>query len=127
MEGERGLPEFSFDYCFPGNELGYKVTVLVGRERTTGMNMATVLPTKGSTGRFAVEKVMEFITECGRQSGDIIIKTDQEAAIGYLVKDVVAERGDEKGGRTIVEESPVGSKGSGADNRGSDPGDEISP
>ena len=29
---ERGLAEYSFDYCFPGNELGYKLTVLVGRE-----------------------------------------------------------------------------------------------
>ena len=30
VEGVRGLIEFSFDYCFPGNELGYKLTVLVG-------------------------------------------------------------------------------------------------
>ena len=38
---QRGLAEFAFDYCFPGNELGYKLTVLVGRERTTGMSTAT--------------------------------------------------------------------------------------
>ena len=38
--GERGLSEYSFDYCFPGYELGYKLTVLVGRERNTGMSMA---------------------------------------------------------------------------------------
>ena len=31
-EGERLLPEYSFDYCFPGDELGYKWTVLVGRD-----------------------------------------------------------------------------------------------
>ena len=73
VEGVRGLPEFSFDYCFPGDELGYKLTVLVGRERTTGMSMATVLPSKGSTGKFAVDKALEFIAECGSQSGDIII------------------------------------------------------
>lgn len=29
---ERGLSEYAFDYCFPGDELGFKVTVLVGRE-----------------------------------------------------------------------------------------------
>ena len=109
---ERILLEYSFDYCFPGNELGYKLTVLVGRERVTGMCMATVLPFKRSTGKFAADKVMEFIAECGNSSGDIIVKTDQEAAIAYLVKDIVLERGDEKGCRTIVEESPVESKGS---------------
>jgi hypothetical protein len=110
--GERNIPEFSFDYCFPGDELGYKLTVLVGREKGTGMSMAAVLPSKGSKGKFAADKVMDFLAECGNQSGDVIIKTDQEAAIAYLVKDIVGERGDEKGCRTIVEESPVKSSGS---------------
>ena len=58
------------------------------------------------------DRVMNFIAECGSQSGDIIIKTDQEAAIGILVKDIVFERGDEKGCRTIVEQSPVASSSS---------------
>jgi len=31
--GERGLSEYALDYCFPGDEFGYKLTVLVGRER----------------------------------------------------------------------------------------------
>ena len=30
---ERRIPEYSFDYCFPGDEIGYKLTVLAGRER----------------------------------------------------------------------------------------------
>ena len=30
---ERVLPEYSWDYCFPGDELGFKWTVLVGKER----------------------------------------------------------------------------------------------
>ena len=47
---QKGLAEFAFDYCFPGNELGYKLTVLVGVEKGTGMKMASVLPSKGSTG-----------------------------------------------------------------------------
>ena len=58
----------------------------------TGMTMATVLPDKGSTGKFAADKVMEFMAECGCQSGDVIVKTDQEAAIKSLVKDIVLER-----------------------------------
>ena len=100
--GERTLPEFSFDYAFPGDELGFKLTILVGREKLTGMTMATVLPDKGSTGKFAADKAMEFMAECGCQSGDVIVKTDQEAAIKYLVKDIVFERCDETGCRTIV-------------------------
>ena len=55
---------------------------------------------------------MEYFGECGNQFGDIIVKTDQEPAIKCLVKDIVLERGEELGNKTIVEESPVGSKGS---------------
>jgi len=30
---ERRLPEYSFDYCFPGDEFGFKWIVLVGKEK----------------------------------------------------------------------------------------------
>ena len=33
VKEERGLSEYSFDYCFPGDEFGFKLTVLIGRER----------------------------------------------------------------------------------------------
>ena len=32
-EKERMIPEYTFDYCFLGDEMGFKWTVLVGRER----------------------------------------------------------------------------------------------
>eukprot|EP00973_Karenia_brevis_P006990 947589-Karenia_brevis.AAC.1 len=38
---ERNLPEYVWGYCFPGDENGFKWTVLVGKERKTGMIMAT--------------------------------------------------------------------------------------
>ena len=60
VKDERGLNEYSFDYGFPGNEFGFKLTVLVDRERSTGMSMATVVPAKGSTGKFTADEVMEF-------------------------------------------------------------------
>ena len=41
---ERVVPEYSFDYCFPGDELGYKWTVLVGKERESGAYMGTAVP-----------------------------------------------------------------------------------
>ena len=85
------------------------MTILVGRERSTGMNMASVVPVKGSSGQFAVLRILEFVRLCGAEEADIIVKTDQEPAIEALVKDVVKARGAV---RTTVEESPVGSSGS---------------
>jgi hypothetical protein len=106
---ERGLSEYSFDYCFPGDELGYKLTVLVGRERVTGASFATAVPTKGSTGRFTIKKMLEFVEELGDGSQQIVVKTDQEPSIEAVVGELVKEREE---GRTIVEESPKQSSGS---------------
>ena len=67
VEEDRRIREFSFDYCFPGDEKGARITVLVGRERVTGMTMASVVPVKGTSGQFAAMKVLDFIKEwrCG--------------------------------------------------------------
>ena len=106
---ERGLSEYSFDYCVPGDELGCKLTVLVGRERVTGTYSATAVPTKGSTGQFAIDKRLATIEEVGDTQQQIILKSDQEPSVVAIAGDVVAEREE---GRTVVEESPVGSSGS---------------
>ena len=83
---ERLLPEYSWDYCFPGDELGFKWTVLVGKERGSRSFMASAVPMKGGTGRFAIDKCLEFVEENGDREGNIIVKTDQEPSITYLVK-----------------------------------------
>ena len=106
---ERGLSEYSFDYCFPGDELGCKLTVLVGRERVTGMYSGTAVPMKGSMGQFVIDKVMDTIDEVGDTDQQIIMKTDQEPSSATLVDDIVKARED---GRTLVEQSPVQSSGS---------------
>ena len=36
IEEERGLSEFSFDYCFPGDEFGLKLTILAGARGPQG-------------------------------------------------------------------------------------------
>ena len=107
--GARVLPEYSWDYCFPGDEFGHKWTVLVGRERDTKMIMATTIPSKGGIGRFATDKCCEFMEENGDKVNKVIVKTDQEPSIAYLIKDLVGRREE---GQTIVEEAPVESKGS---------------
>ena len=86
------MSEYSWDYCFPGDAEGNKLTVLVGKERNTGTYMATVVPEKGSRGKFAVDKVLEMLDEVGDRVNLVVIKTDQEPSILSLVADVVEER-----------------------------------
>ena len=109
VDKERGISEYCFDYCFPGDEFGYKLTVLSGCERLSGMKFSTTVPTKGSSGRFAVDKCLDFIEEVGDMNSRIIIKNDQEPSIKVFIKDLVQARED---GRSILEESPVKSSGS---------------
>ena len=73
------------------------------------MKKAVVVPSKGSTGSCAARMVIELINECGDKDQDVILKTDQEAAIKFLVDDVCVNR---TGARTIKECAPQGSKGS---------------
>ena len=84
-------------------------TVLVVIERYTKMKKAVVVPSKGSTGSYAARMVIELINECGDKDQDVILKTDQEAAIKFFVDDVCVNR---TGARTIKECAPQGSKGS---------------
>ena len=106
---EQTLPEYHMDYAFPGDEEGNKLTTLVIIERHSKMKKAVVVPSKGSTGRFAARKVLDLIQECGDKNSTVIVKSDQEPAIKFLVDDVCMSR---TGAKTIVEMSPVGSKGS---------------
>ena len=84
---EREVSEYSFDYFFPGDELGYKLTILGGRERTTGAVFCVAVPSKGGSGKFAVDRALDFVEEVGDKVETIIVKTDQETSIKYFVKD----------------------------------------
>ena len=102
--------EYCFYDCFPGDEFGYELTVVVGTERLTGMKFATSVPTKGSSGKVAVDRASDFIAEVGDMDGQIIIKNDQEPSIQYFIKDLVESR---ESGRSHLEESPVKRSGRG--------------
>ena len=104
-----GIPEYHLDYCFPGDELGQRLTILVAVERCSRMKMAVVVPSKGSTGMYFARMVMELISECGDKDSDVIVKTDQEPAIKFLVVDVCVAR---TGAQTIRELAAKNSKGS---------------
>jgi hypothetical protein len=106
---EPTVPEYHMDYCFPGDEDGQKLTILVVIERRAKMKKAIVVPSKGSIGRYAARMVMELIGECGDKDQAIIVKTDQEPAIKFLVDDICTAR---TGARTMSEQAPKRSKGS---------------
>ena len=75
------------------------------------MKFATTVPTKGSSGKFAVDRALDFIAEVGDMDGKIIIENDQEPSIQYFIKDLVESR---ESGRSIPQESQVQSSGSSA-------------
>ena len=104
------IPEVHADFIFMGEEEHPRETVaiLIMRDRTTKMSLATALPSK-STGTFAAERAWCFLREIGLGKGDMVLKADQESAIQAILKDVEKLRGENKAGRTIMEASPVGS------------------
>ena len=107
-EGVEGdLPEFRLDYCFPGDAMGFKLSILVGVERDTGAKVSIVVPAKGTTGKYAASEVVHFLNEQGCSMTDIVIKSDQENAITYAVDDVCVARA---GAEIINMDSPVGVK-----------------
>ena len=100
---ERKIPEYSFDYTFPGDEFGYKWTVLAGREKVSKSWMATAVPKKGFVeGRFDVEKMLEFISENGDSENEIIVKCDQESAIEFVLGELVKARPKGKSYRILA-------------------------
>ena len=81
---ERELPEYSWDYCFPGDELGWKWTVLVGRERGTKQIMATAIPEKGGMGTFSVDKCLDFVEENGDSTRPTVCRSEWIAGFASL-------------------------------------------
>ena len=57
VEEDRRIREFTFDSCFPRDEKGANITVLVERERVTGITMASVVPLKGTSGQLVALKM----------------------------------------------------------------------
>ena len=79
---EVGMPEIHVDFMFMGDEgEDKKWTILVAKERSTKMTMASVLPSK-SSGVFAAQRVVAFMQEIGCEFGDITVKSDNEEARG---------------------------------------------
>ena len=110
---EVGMPEIHVDFMFMGDEgEDKKWTILVAKERSTKMTMASVLPSK-SSGAFAARRVVAFMREIGCEFGDLTMKSDNEESIKALVTEVARVRAAGGGpGRLNVETSKTYSSAS---------------
>ena len=75
-------------YAFPADEHDIGVTLLVAKERDARMIMATVAPSKGTTGELAVRRLAAFLKELALEGRDMIIKSDQEEALKAVISDL---------------------------------------
>ena len=105
------LPEVHMDYAFFRNEqAGESVPVLVLKERDSKALSAHVVPFKGATHGETVDQCIRDIKKWGLH-GDLILKSDQEAALVSLVTEIIRERTANDGVQTLVrtlrEESAV--------------------
>ena len=107
------MPEIHVDFMFMGDEgRDKKWTILVAKERSAKMTMASVLPSK-SSGVFAARRVVAFMREIGCEFGDITVKSDNEESIKALVTEVARVQAAGGGpGRTNVESSKAYSSAS---------------
>ena len=101
LEQLPGLSDYSPDYCCPGDEFGYKLTAPSGKEKVIGRNFATAVPTKEASGKFASDKIVEFMKEVDdKATTKGITEFDPEPSITCLVHGVVATGPD---GQSCIE------------------------
>ena len=55
---------------------------------------------------------MAYLSEISVESGDVTMKSDQEPAMLSVLRDTGKARAVDKGGRYVLEHSPVGSSAS---------------
>ena len=97
--------EVSFDYCFLKDFVGGdSQSVIVGKDRRTGIIVAHVVPSKGASVEWLVPQLVRDLQKMGYY-GMVTLKTDQEPAIRDLMKEVAQARGEV---RTVLEASPPG-------------------
>ena len=103
--------EVSLDYCFLKDAVGGPTaTVLVGRDRQSGLYVGHVVPSKGAATEWIAAQVERDLRKMG-YFGSVVLKSDHEPAILDLLSDVARRRGSV---RTVLESAPRGdSQGNG--------------
>ena len=60
-------------------------TILVAREKSTRMTVATVGPMEGASVEHPVRRTLSFLEEIGLEGADVVFKSDQEPALKDLL------------------------------------------
>ena len=104
-QGAREKPELHVDMYLLGEEKDphNTITVMVARERSTRMTIATVVPAK-SARSFTSRRLMSFMKEVGILHQDVLVKSDQELAAKAILSDAGRVRSAEGGGRYMLEQ-----------------------
>ena len=106
-KGQREVAEVHIDFMFMGDEGdGRTLAVLVAKERARGMTMATVAPRK-SSGQWLGRRLMAFMKEAGCEVEPVVIRSDNEPALGKVVEEIGRLRAAKGGQGMVVENSPV--------------------
>ena len=104
---ESGEPMVVGDYCYlsgQDRQDGQEAPILVLREVRSGATMAMLVPSKGDSTQWVVNRVAGWMDDLGFRK--IIVKIDQESSVTALMKAARAAR--EVGSVTVLEHSPVG-------------------
>ena len=92
QDRDDGLPELHIDYCFMATENKPLATILVAKETTSKMVMATVVPMKGASIEFPVKRCLGFLKEIGLENADVVLKSDQENSIMDVLNNLARRR-----------------------------------
>ena len=84
--------EVHFDYCFMSTHRGTLCTILVAKEKSSKMTLATVVPMKGASLEYPVRRTLTFLKEIGLEGADVVFKSDQEPALKDLLNTIAARR-----------------------------------
>ena len=84
--------EVRFDDCSMSSHGSSLATILVAREKSTKMTLATVVPMKGASVEHPVRRTLTFLKEIGLEGADVVFKSDQEPALKDLLNTIAARR-----------------------------------
>ena len=66
--------------------------ILVAREKSARMTLATVVPMEGVSVEYPVRRTLTFLKEIGLEGADVVFKSDQEPALKDVLNTIVARR-----------------------------------
>ena len=104
IEEDKDTKQVSYDYCFMRDQPGTEsAKILVSKDRATRMVSAHVVPMKGAVIDRVIQQCVRDLERLGYY-GQVTLKSDQEAAIVDVLREIANLRGSRG---TLLEHSPV--------------------